>query len=60
MKNVLGRVAADRGEEFVDLAGATIRNISRGIIGIAILQGNCSPLCVGLTRGLGVDRVARG
>ena len=23
-------------------------------------RGNCSPLCVGLTRGLGVDRVARG
>jgi predicted PurR-regulated permease PerM len=38
MKNVLGRVAAGRGKEFVDLAGATIRNISRGIIGIAILQ----------------------
>ena len=38
IKNILGRVAAERGEEFVDLAGATIRNISRGIIGIAILQ----------------------
>jgi predicted PurR-regulated permease PerM len=38
IKNILGRVAAGRGEEFVDLAGATIRNISRGIIGIAILQ----------------------
>jgi hypothetical protein len=38
IKNVLGRVAAERGEEFVDLAGATIRNVSRGIIGIAILQ----------------------
>ena len=38
VKNILGRVAAERGEEFVDLAGATIRNISRGIIGIAILQ----------------------
>jgi predicted PurR-regulated permease PerM len=38
IKNVLGRVAAQRGEEFVDLAGATIRNVSRGIIGIAILQ----------------------
>ena len=25
-------------EEFVDLAGATIRNVSRGIIGIAMLQ----------------------
>ena len=38
VKNIFGRVAAGRGEEFVDLAGATIRNISRGIIGIAILQ----------------------
>ncbi len=38
VKNVLGRVATGRGEEFVDLAGATIRNVSRGIIGIAIVQ----------------------
>ncbi len=38
MKNVVCRVAGARGEEFVDLAGATIRNVSRGIIGIAILQ----------------------
>jgi predicted PurR-regulated permease PerM len=37
IKNVLSRVAA-RGEEFVDLAGVTIRNVSRGIIGIAIVQ----------------------
>jgi predicted PurR-regulated permease PerM len=38
IKNVLSRVAAARGVEFVDLAGATIRNVARGIIGIAILQ----------------------
>jgi len=38
IENILGRVAAERGKEFVNLAGATIRNISRGIIGIAILQ----------------------
>jgi len=38
IKNIVGRVATGRGEEFVDLARATIRNISRGIIGIAILQ----------------------
>jgi predicted PurR-regulated permease PerM len=37
-KNLLSRVAAARGEEFVNLAGATIRNVSRGIIGIAVLQ----------------------
>ncbi len=38
IKDVVCRVAGARGEEFVDLAGATIRNVSRGIIGIAILQ----------------------
>jgi predicted PurR-regulated permease PerM len=32
------RVAGDRGAEFTDLAGATIRNISRGVIGVALLQ----------------------
>ncbi|MFY9694311.1 MAG: AI-2E family transporter [Xanthobacteraceae bacterium] len=37
-KSVLCHVAAVRGEEFVDLAGVTIRNISRGVIGIAVLQ----------------------
>jgi len=38
VKNLLGHVAATRGEKFVDLAGATIRNVSRGVIGIALLQ----------------------
>jgi predicted PurR-regulated permease PerM len=38
IKNVIAHIAATRGEEFVDLAGATIRNVSRGIIGIAMLQ----------------------
>jgi predicted PurR-regulated permease PerM len=38
LKSVLRHVAAVRGEAFVDLAGATIRNISRGVIGIAVLQ----------------------
>ena len=32
------RIAAERGERFVDLAAATIRNISRGVIGVAMLQ----------------------
>jgi predicted PurR-regulated permease PerM len=38
IKNVLGHVASERGKEFVDLSGATIRNVSRGIIGVAALQ----------------------
>ncbi|MBP7242965.1 AI-2E family transporter [Amaricoccus sp.] len=32
------RLVAPRGAHFVDLAGATIRNVSRGVIGVALLQ----------------------
>ena len=32
------RIAGERGARFTDLAGATIRNISRGVIGVALLQ----------------------
>jgi predicted PurR-regulated permease PerM len=32
------RLVAGRGEEFVDLAGATIRTVARGVIGISALQ----------------------
>lgn len=32
------RLASKRGEEFVALAGATIRNVSRGVVGISVLQ----------------------
>lgn len=32
------RLASDRGEQFVELAGATIRAVSRGVIGISALQ----------------------
>jgi predicted PurR-regulated permease PerM len=38
VKNIFQHLAAKRGEMFVDVAGATIRNISRGVIGIAIVQ----------------------
>lgn len=37
-KHVLRLLATERGEEFLLLAGATIRNVSRGVIGIALLQ----------------------
>lgn len=37
-KKLLHSIAAKRGEEFIDLAGATIRNVSRGIIGVSVLQ----------------------
>ncbi|MEI2422779.1 hypothetical protein V6O07_21045, partial [Arthrospira platensis SPKY2] len=32
------RLAGDRGKEFVDLAGATIRSVARGILGVAMIQ----------------------
>jgi predicted PurR-regulated permease PerM len=32
------RLIQPRGAHFVDLAGATIRNVSRGVIGVALLQ----------------------
>ncbi|MBD9529102.1 AI-2E family transporter [Paracoccus sp. PAR01] len=38
IKSYARRIADERGAEFVDLTGATIRNISRGVIGVALLQ----------------------
>lgn len=35
---VFRRIAAGRGDEFVDLIGATIRNLARGVIGVSLLQ----------------------
>jgi predicted PurR-regulated permease PerM len=32
------RLVSDRGEEFLALAGATIRAVSRGVIGVSVLQ----------------------
>jgi len=43
-KAVTHHIASRRGAEFVDLAGATIRNLARGVIGISLLQA----LLVGL------------
>jgi len=37
-RQFVARLVAPRGAQFVDMAGATIRNVSRGIIGVALLQ----------------------
>jgi predicted PurR-regulated permease PerM len=37
-KSISQRISTKRGAEFVDLAGATIRNLARGVIGISLLQ----------------------
>jgi predicted PurR-regulated permease PerM len=38
IKGVARKLDAQRGDEFVALAGATIRTVSRGVIGISMLQ----------------------
>src|SRR5215472_773534 len=38
LKKFAHRLEAAHGDEFVDLAGATIRTVSRGVVGIAVLQ----------------------
>ena len=38
LKSFARRISAERGEPFVDLAAATIRNVARGVIGISLLQ----------------------
>jgi predicted PurR-regulated permease PerM len=32
------RLAGDRGREFIDVAGATVRSVARGILGVAMIQ----------------------
>ncbi len=38
LSTFLSRVLSHRGTELVQLAGATIRNVSRGVVGVALLQ----------------------
>jgi predicted PurR-regulated permease PerM len=38
-RRFLSRVVADRSQDFVALAGATIRSVAQGVIGIAVAQG---------------------
>jgi predicted PurR-regulated permease PerM len=38
LSGFLTRALSSRGKELLELAGATIRNVSRGVIGIAFLQ----------------------
>lgn len=37
-RRIAARIVAPRGEEFVTLAGQTIRNVSRGVVGVSLLQ----------------------
>jgi predicted PurR-regulated permease PerM len=42
---LLDRMLARRGKELVHLTGATIRNVSRGVVGIAVLQSVLAGIC---------------
>ena len=37
-RRIVTRLVAPRGEQFVKLAAATIRNVSRGVVGVALVQ----------------------
>jgi predicted PurR-regulated permease PerM len=37
-RQIFRHIVARQGDEFLDLAGATVRNLARGVIGIAVLQ----------------------
>ncbi len=39
LARLLDRLTPERGRGFVALAGATVRNVARGVVGIALLQG---------------------
>lgn len=39
IRRVAARVTSRRGSMMIDMAGATIQNVSRGVIGVAVLQG---------------------
>lgn len=36
--SVATRLAGDRGQEFTDLAGSTVRSVARGVLGVALIQ----------------------
>jgi predicted PurR-regulated permease PerM len=38
VRSLAGRIADARGRHFVEIAGSTIRNVSQGVIGVALLQ----------------------
>jgi predicted PurR-regulated permease PerM len=38
IRNMLARIVAERSKDFVALAGATIRTVAQGVIGVAVLQ----------------------
>lgn len=44
LSTLANRIASERGRSFVSMAGATIRNVSRGILGVAVIQGGLASI----------------
>jgi predicted PurR-regulated permease PerM len=40
--HIVDKLLPERGEQFTSLAGATVRSVAQGVIGIAIVQALCS------------------
>jgi len=38
VRSIANRLASERGDEFADLAGATVRSVAQGILGVALIQ----------------------
>ena len=43
-RRIARRVGSERGHQMVDMAGATIRNVSRGVLGVAVIQGGLAAI----------------
>ena len=48
LRRLANRVFAPRGGEFVTLAGATVRNVTRGVLGVAAIQAGLAGLVMWL------------
>jgi len=42
VRRIATRIAEERGASFTDLAGATVRSVARGILGVALIQSLCA------------------
>lgn len=43
-RRLAGRISTARGAAMIDMAGRTIRNVSRGVVGVALIQGGLAAL----------------
>lgn len=44
LHDLAGRLGGEQGAKFVDLAGATVRSVAQGIVGVAVIQSSLAAL----------------